>query len=170
MNIDISRSVCVGGHRPENFPFSLRNRATPEFKNLHKDIKGAINKAIKQGYDTFLCGMSRGFDLLCAQALLEARKEHNNIKLIAVLPFNNHWYVDEWADIHRIAKRDADDKIIISPENYIPTHDPRRKLFFVENSSYLICYWDGQEGGTAQIISMAKQYGHKIHNLHRKGV
>jgi hypothetical protein len=43
-----------------------------------------------------------------------------------------------------------------------------RNKFMVENSSCLVCYWDGQTGGTAQTIDMAEKCGLSIVNLAEK--
>jgi len=169
MNIDRTRGVCISGYGLRKLSLWLNNKALAEYIKLRNDIQAEINKAVEQGYDTFLCSMARGFELICAHAVLEARQKQSNIQLICVLPFKNYSYSDEWGELFRTAKRDANHEIIISEEEYNPTKYNLRNLYMIENSSYVICSWDGQNDVTAQIIHLAKKHGHIIHNLHREG-
>jgi len=169
MCIDKSRAVCLSGYLSAEFSLWLDNKTIQEYENLRNDILDAINKAVELGYDTFLCSMGRGFELICAHVVLEARRKQSNIQLICVLPFKNHSYSDGWGELHRTAKRDANHVVIVSEEDYNPTRYNLRSIYMVENSSYVICYWNGQNDVTSQIIHMAKQHKHIIHNLHRAG-
>jgi len=101
--------------------------------------------------------------LLCNR-LLEIKKEQSGIQLISVLPFEKHSFADIWGALHRAVRNAADGEIVVST-NYSRGCYQLRNNFMVENSSYIICYWDGQNGGTAQTIRMAEKHGHSIHNL-----
>ena len=165
MELDKSRTACFSGYRVEKFSFSLEDKTSAEYINLCNDIDAAIKNALNLGFGTFLCGMAKGFDLLCAQAVLKIRQEQNNIKLISVLPFKKHSFSGEWGKLHREVRNAADYEFITSPKEYARECYFLRNRFMVENSSYVICYWDGQDGGTAHTIRMAKKHGHTIHNL-----
>ena len=166
MYIDKFCSACFSGYRPEKFPFSLDDKNHIDYLRLESNIQNAIMEALRLGYQTFLCGMAKGFDLLCADILLdirEQRKEYRNISLIAVLPHANHGFADSWGELHRVVKQCANQIVIISPE-YTSSCYYQRNRYMIDNSSHLICYWDGQEGGTAQTVRMAKSAGTTIHN------
>ena len=165
MNIKKSHTACFSGYVPEKFLFPLGNKNGTEYIKFCNNINAAISDALNLGYNTFLCGMAKGFDLMCAQTVLKFREEQNNIKLITVLPFKTHSFVGEWGEIHRMVRCNADDEVIISPNNFTRGDYQLCNLFMVENSSHLICYWSGQEGGTAQTIRMAEKHSHSIHNL-----
>lgn len=166
---DKCRTVCFSGYRPEKFPFSLDN-GNEDYLNLCGNISGALIEVLEQGYDTFLCGMSRGFDLVCAKILTELRrqnKKHRDVKLVAVLPFEGHKFSGYWGVLHKAIKAATNQVIIASPEYTHLSYQLRNRLM-IENSSCLICYWDGQEGGTAQTVRMAVKLELTIRNLAEK--
>ena len=89
MNADTFCTACFSGYRPEKFSFPLLDENHFEYLRLQSDIHKSIIKALELGYHFFLCGMARGFDLLCADILLDIReqnKQYRDISLIAVLP------------------------------------------------------------------------------------
>lgn len=71
---------CFTGHRkiPEN-----------ELSNLQKRLRKAVKGLLKQGVTTFYTGGALGFDTLAAQAVLNARRFHPQVKLILALPCHN---------------------------------------------------------------------------------
>jgi len=101
LNIDKYHTVCFSGYRPEKFSFSLDDKTSAEYKCLCENINEAIIEALELGYNAFLCGMARGFDLLCAQEVLEIRKrkKYRDTQLIAVLPYGNHRFRGAWGGI-----------------------------------------------------------------------
>jgi len=167
MEINKYCSVCFSGYRPEKFPFSLEDKESDVYKNFHKKINESIIEALRMGYNTFFCGMAKGFDLLCGKAVLDiCRKiKYNHIQLIAVLPFANHGFSGDWGRLHRLVRHYAKHEIIIAPNGYTRNCYYLRNRFMVENSTCMICYWDGQEGGTAQAVRMAIESEHILRNL-----
>ena len=165
MSIDKDYAVCFSGYRPEKFPFSLKD--TTEYSRLLCNINAAITEALELGYRTFLCGMGRGFDLLCAKAVLDIRKDakYDGIKLVAVLPFRGHWFSGEWGKLHAKIRDSADLEICTSENGYSPGSYRLRNDYMVNNSSRLICYWSRTSGGTAYTVRMAKKCGLTIHNI-----
>ena len=134
---------------------------------LQTGINKSIIESLESGYRCFLCGMAQGFDLLCANILLDIREqyeEYRDISLIAVLPYANHAFKGGWGELHRIIKQCADEVVIIS-HKYTPNCYEQRNIYLIENSSLLICYWDGLEGGTANTIQLAKAQGLTICNI-----
>ena len=53
---------------------------------MKNKLKEEIIKAIKNGYTTFISGMALGFDMICAEIILQLKKEYPNIKLIGAIP------------------------------------------------------------------------------------
>lgn len=170
MDVDRFCTACFSGYRPEKFPFSLEDKASSQYLWLQESIHTAIMEALRLGYLTFLCGMAKGFDLLCADTLLDIReqyREYSNIRLVAVLPYASHKFAGDWGNMHRIVKTCAEQVVIISPD-YAPDCFQQRNRYMVENSSHLIYYWDGQEGGTAQTVWMARKQGLTMQNACEK--
>jgi len=82
------------------------------------------------------------------------------------LPFETHSFCGEWGELHKTVINASAEIIVASKsKNFTPASYNLRNTFMIENSSHLICYWDGQSGGTAQTIRMAQKRGHSIYNL-----
>ena len=157
-------TVCFSGYRPEKFSFPL-DKNNVQFLRLQVNIKEAIYKVLELGYTHFLCGMAKGFDLLCADVLLNIQaQEKHNINLTAVLPFDGHGFSGKWGQLHKTVKDYADQIVITSPE-YSSACFYFRNRYMIDNSNFLICYWDGKEGGTAHTVQLAKDSQLEILNL-----
>ena len=85
--INRNRTICFSEHRTEKLP-----KDKDKLICLLQDLSIEIDKAILEGYYTFIFGACYGFDLLCAEQVLLRKKiiqykNPVNIKLIAVVPF-----------------------------------------------------------------------------------
>ncbi|UQZ90477.1 hypothetical protein C4J81_15180 [Deltaproteobacteria bacterium Smac51] len=163
----IKKTVCFSGYRPEKFSFIMK-KGVEEYLALEKRIEETIIQAVDDGYDTFLCGMAMGFDLVAGSivvALKESWADFANLNLVAVLPFEGHGFVgDPWHILHQMVLGQASQTVTLSsthhPEAY---HD--RNRYMVERSSRLICYYNGKKGGTDQTVKYAKVKGVEIVNV-----
>lgn len=79
---------CFTGYRPQKCPWGF-NEKDERFIKVKEETRKAIKNAISIRYNTFLCGMAIGFDMMCAEIVLELKKEDKNIKLIGALPCRN---------------------------------------------------------------------------------
>ena len=144
-------TCCFSGYRIEKMPF--RNDDCPAARELFAALDAAVAEAAADGCTRFLSGMSTGFDLWAAEAVLRAR---------AALPADR---------VPRAWKRRfnrcllAADKVYALSRSYHAGCFAARNRFMVDASSRLICYYDGRSGGTAQTVHMAEQSGLKILNL-----
>ena len=166
---DKNHSACFSGHMSEELLFSLENKNSTEYIKLCISIEAAIKNAMNRGYRRYLCGMIKGFDLLCAQAVLKIRQENNNIKLICILPSKNDSSSDGWGELYREVRSAADGGFFSSLEENARDCYRVRNLLMIENSSHIICYWNGQSGRTSELIRMAEKQGHSIDNLYPAG-
>lgn len=80
-----STTVCFTGHRSQKLPWKF-DEQDERCKVMKLALRAEIHKAIQRGYKTFLCGMALGFDMICAETVLEIKKQYNNIKIIGALP------------------------------------------------------------------------------------
>lgn len=166
MYISKTATACFSGYRPEKFPFQL-NMDSPEFEILQDNIEIAIKKAAQAGYSTFLCGMAAGFDLVCADIFYDVREsvaEFEHLKLAAIVPFRGHKVSENWRTLYIRTISRADHVKILLPA-YEPGCYFGRNNWMVKNSSHLICYWDGKEGGTSQTVHLAQKAGLTIYNI-----
>lgn len=58
-------------------------------QNYEKNLKLEIEGAIAKGYTTFLCGMALGFDMICAETVLDIKQSYTHIKIIGAITCRN---------------------------------------------------------------------------------
>lgn len=81
-------TVCFTGHRPQKLPWGY-NENDERCISMRNRTKIEIENSIKKGYHTFLCGMALGFDMICAEIVLELKQKYPYIKLIGAIPCKN---------------------------------------------------------------------------------
>ena len=155
-------TCCFSGYRVEKMPFATND---PRVDALTAALDRAITDAAAQGYTGFFSGMSTGFDLWAAEAVLRAR-ETLPIQLFCAIPFDHQadHYPSEWKRRFNHCLLAAD-RVFALSRNYHAGCYAARNRFMVDASSLLICYFDGKPGGTAQTVRMAKQSDLRIVNL-----
>jgi len=164
--MDKESTVCFSGYRPEKFSFIL-NKGEAAYLALRERTGHAIIQAINDGYTTFLCGMAKGFDLVAGSVLLELMEKRPGmaeVKLIAVLPFEGHGFSGPWQIVHQLVLGRADEVVTLASK-YHPKAYHDRNRYMVDNSSCLICYYDGQKGGTDYTVKYAEQQRFTIVNV-----
>ena len=161
------QTACFSGYRPEKFAFAL-NDGEGAYLALEKRIEEAILQAADDGYDTFICGMAKGFDLMAGSlivALKESWIELANLNLVAVLPFERHGFTgNPWHILHQMVVGQATEVVTLSSHYHSKAYHDRNR-YMVDHSSRLICYYDGQKGGTAYTVKYAREKGLEIVNV-----
>lgn len=76
-----AHTCCFTGHRPQSLPWKF-NEQDERCLKMKEQLRNEIIKAIKNGYKTFISGMALGFDMICAEMVLELKKTYPFIKLI----------------------------------------------------------------------------------------
>lgn len=162
MRADRAATCCFSGYRAEKMPFPAGD---PRADALMDALDQAIANAAAQGYTAFLSGMSTGFDLWAAEAVLHAR-EQLPVQLLCAVPFDQQadHYPPDWKRRFNHCLLAADQVFALSRQYYNGCYAARNRLM-VESSSLLICYFDGKPGGTAQTVRMAREHGLDIINL-----
>jgi uncharacterized phage-like protein YoqJ len=160
------RTCCFSGYRPGKLPgFGQEHLAcSAEIKDR---LRTAVLSAVREGYVNFISGMSLGFDLWAAETVL-ALREQAGIFLTCAVPFPKQAAGWDRRDIARYdaVMRQADFTYLIS-KTYTPACYQARNRFMVDNSARLICFYDGQAGGTANTVYYARMQGIAICNLAR---
>ena len=161
-----NRTLCFSGHRTERLPKNKK-----KFTDLLQNVSMEIDKAISEGYHTFIFGACYGFDLICAEQVLLRKQiiQFSNpvhIKLIAVVPFEEQ--ASKWKGQNRDKYFDilskCDDVIILNKHFKTGCYHERNR-FMVDKSSKLICYYDGSGGGTGYTVEYAKKRSVQVVNL-----
>ncbi|MBQ4154283.1 MAG: DUF1273 family protein [Clostridia bacterium] len=163
---NIEKTCFFAGHRPYKFTYEPEQE-----ERFLTTLKNSINKTVREafdnGYDTFLCGGAIGFDIMCAESVIELKKKFPQVRLVCMLPFENHHnsFPAEWqtrfTDI-----LDACDFIDYVSPDYVTGCYYDRNHNMIKNSSLLITFFDGKGGGTARVVAAAQSAKLKITNLY----
>lgn len=154
----MKNTVAFTGHRPEKLriPTDVLTRKLDEvIRALHRE-----------GFTTFLSGMARGFDMLATQAVLKLRDEYPEIRLVAVIPFMGQelrFSTSERMTYSDILNRA--DKIVLTSESYHSQAYFVRNDYLLANSSIIVCYYNGEKGGTMYTVNRAKATKLPVINL-----
>jgi len=159
-------TLCFSGHRSEKLP---KNKV--ETTVLKQNLYNKIDNAIYDGYDTFLFGACYGFDLICAEQVLIRKQiikptDPMIINLIAIVPFEEQ--AAKWNEHDRTIYFDilskCDDIITLNKHFKVGCYYERNR-YMIDNSSKLICYYNGSGGGTGYTVAYAKKQSKPIINL-----
>lgn len=156
-------TCCFSGYRVEKMPFAAYDIAAANA--LCSRLEEAVTNAAAQGFTRFFTGMSEGFDLWAAEAVLRVR-QHTPLTLACAIPFERQAdrYAPAWKQRFNQALLSADQVYTLSQTYYAGCYAARNR-FMIDASALLICYYDGKPGGTAQTIRMARQEKLTIVNL-----
>ncbi len=142
---------CFTGHRPEKLK-------VPVFIVKLK-LQSEIKRAIKDGYRTFISGMSRGIDLIAAEEVIKQRAKNPAIKLIAAVPFEgfeSRWNEADKAEYNEVLSK-ADLVRFIS-KRYYPAVYQVRNEWMVNHSKRVIAVYNGEAGGTRNTLLYASKF------------
>lgn len=145
VSIEKEKTVALSGHRILPKTFS------------HDRLDKLLYYLVKDGYNTFLCGMAIGFDTEAFKSLEKLRKV-NDIRIIACVPCacqDNKFSAKQKVEYQRMIK--SADHVIVLQEEYDEFCMKKRNCFMVDNSSVLLCYLTKSSGGTYQTVSYAKE-------------
>lgn len=155
-------TCCFTGHRSQKLPWKF-NEEDPRCLEMKLNTKNAIIEAIQNGYKNFISGMALGFDMICAEIILELKKKYPDIKLICALPCKGQEKV--WSNTVQQRYRNIlkkADKIRCVYNKYEEGCMQERNQYMVNNSSLIIALFNGANGGTKQTIEYARSEGKKV--------
>ena len=170
--MDKTINCCFTGYRPHKFGFEFSEN-NQEYVKLENKLIDAVFSLADEGCYKFYCGMAMGFDLLAAESVIMLKKLYKKarIELVAVIPFekqSDSWD-EHWKNRYQKVLRQADSVVYISRE-YKRGCYHTRNCYMVDNSDFVITWFDGQAGGTAQTLNYAARAGKRIINLSESGV
>lgn len=161
---------CFTGYRPSKFPFEL-SEYNENYIDFENSLVVGILNLIEQGCTIFYTGMAMGFDIIAAEAviLLKKAKLEKQIKLICVLPFESQCenFGEFWQKKYNMVIENCDEKIILS-ENYHKGCYQIRNKYMVDNSDFVLTWYDGKSGGTRNTLNYAASKQRKIFNVNKE--
>lgn len=164
IQLDIEKTVCFTGHRPNKLGGFLSPNSTEAL--VAERTKYLIGLFLERGYTNFISGGAQGFDTIAAREVWKKRQTNKDIKLIIAVPFRGQ--EDRWPLQARITYdamlREADEVVYLSEDNSNAAYKmQQRNEWMVDHSSAIIACWDGSNGGgTANCVRYAKQKGKAI--------
>lgn len=158
-----SNTACFTGHRSQKLPWRFNEEDT-RCLAMKATLVAEIEKAIQRGYKTFLCGMALGFDMICAETVLDLKKKNSDIKIIGALPCKTQDI--KWSGKDRKRYRELLDRldgIRCIYDEYIGAECMlERNRYMVNRSSLMIALFDGLPGGTKFTIDYARKQGLEV--------
>ena len=167
---DRARACCFSGHRPDKLPCGY-NLDSPAAQPLKAALQAEIDRAVADGFDTFLCGMAQGVDTLAAQLILAMRERGMPLQLVAALPYPHQdarWPAAQRKTYRQLLAQIPPALQFTVCDSYTPYCMNGRNLWMVEHASRLIAVFDGSAGGTANTVRHAQDAHIDIICIHPK--
>ena len=124
-----------------------------------------LETAIQDGYDTFYCGMAKGFDLLALDCLVSLGRKYP-LHLVACIPYegqeNSFGY--EMREKYHSLLEWCDEKVVFYPAFHYGCFQVRDR-YMVDCADLVIAYCTRDSGGTAYTIKYAKKNQKEIRYL-----
>ena len=162
---NIDKSCCFTGYRLEKIGFDF-NDSCPQYRQLLSRIATSTAEMIEKGCVRFYTGMAMGFDIIAAEHIALIKKLNHSIKLIAVIPFKDqakNW-PKEWTARYFALLDECDEIITLEDEYRIWAYEQRNR-YMVDHSQYVLTYYDGKKGGTANTVKYAIKKNREILNI-----
>lgn len=154
----MSKICCFTGHRP--------NKLSKSEKEVKYLLKIEVERAISEGFDSFISGMAMGFDIWAAETVLELREKYPNLQLICAVPYNGFERMrnaDEKTRYRNILNKASNVCVLASKYSY--SCFQYRNMWMVDRSQKVIAAFCGQNGGTKNTIEYAKNNKIEIVNI-----
>ena len=160
---------CFTGYRPSKFPFPM-NENNPQYLAFENALYEEIISLVNKGCTTFITGMAMGFDIIAAETVLNVARavKDVNVTLHCVLPFENQvdTFYDSWKERYLKVLKRCDRKTVLSEEYFSGCYAKRNK-FMVDNSDYVLTWYDGKSGGTKNTIDYALKKQRAVININK---
>ena len=146
---------CFTGHRPEKL-----DETEEEVQDW---LEAQIDRALADGYTTFITGCAMGVDIWAGQIVLRKKAENPNIHLIAAIPwpgFSRRWK-DEWQRQYSELIKRADLVVNVCSQYHNSVFQQWNR-WRVDHSNRVIAFFSGAAGGTKNTIEYAKSKGVEV--------
>lgn len=154
MNFDRAHTVAFTGHRSYS-------------EEAKSELEITIKSLYDRGFRQFMSGMAAGFDMSAAEAVLSLKQRCADVRLVAVVPFTDHAkrFSGELKEQYDAIIASSDEVVVVS-DDYSAWCYHLRNDFLVDNSSYVVAYYDGSNGGTRYTVKRAHSKHIPVENLY----
>lgn len=163
------RKCCFTGYRPSKFPFNL-DMSDKEYREFDNALIEEISNLINTDCRVFYSGMAMGFDIIAAETVILLKKAYKfPIKLIAVIPFEEQkkTFTSHWQERYYKVLESCDESVILSKEYFKGCYQKRNE-YMINNSDYVLTWFDGKSGGTRNTLKYAEKKGRFVLNINKK--
>ena len=155
--MDISRTCCFTGHRPNKLPWGYHER-DPRCLALKHSMAREIEGLYIRGFRHFISGMAQGCDLCFAEAALALREQHPDLTVEGAVPCPPP--ANSWPDGQRRRRQDILSRCDL--ETMVQQHYDRfcmfrRDRYMVDRSAAVLAVFDGTPGGTQYTLNYAME-------------
>ena len=162
-----TRSCSFTGHRPSRFSFGY-SEADERCLKIKACMAEQISSLIAKGVTIFYSGMALAVDTWAAEIVLDMKKSHLDIRLIAVRPCETQadsWSAEQQARHFDILAR-CDEVVTLYPK-FTRSCLFERNRYLVNHAEYLLAVYDGgSDGGTAYTVKYGKKKERRIIIIH----
>ena len=127
---------------------------TEQMEEIRDALKKEVEKAVEDGYVSFLSSFTGPAEQVFAETVLDLKKDHPDLRLYAVIPYRNK--------LKRLMNQEAVkellsacDDIIVLKEEYQPNVYTERNRYLAEHSDRAIIIYDGRDKGST--VNMIRQ-------------
>ncbi len=159
-----SQTAAFSGYRHDKLRVSIDN--SDALHTLKLSIAKSLEELYNKGIRRFITGGAIGFDTMAAIEIVELRNTHSDVEHIIAAPFAGQELRYSPKDQIKYHDNIASADIVhyISKEYHKSAYHERNR-YMLQNASILVCYYDGQSGGTMYTVNHALNLGLEIINL-----
>lgn len=132
-----------------------------------RQLDDVLRMLYREGYRRFLTGMAWGFDLAAARAVIDLRREYDDVRLVAVEPFAGFrgLFYGADAEAYDAVLAACDERVAVCGSHSVMCYHLRND-YLVDNAAVVVAWYDGgREGGTAYTVKRARRHGVPVINL-----
>ena len=162
-NDKLKKSCSFTGHRPSRFSFGY-DENDDRCARLKTVMREQIMALVAEGVAKYYSGMALGVDTWAAEIVLDLKKSHSDLRLIAVRPCEtqaDHWTVEQRERHFDILE--ACDDIITMQLRYSRAAIFERNKYLIDIAGNLLAVYDGgSNGGTAYTVGYGRHQQRRI--------
>ncbi len=130
-----------------------------DLEKIKNFTKKTVDLLISRGVTEFICGGAVGYDMLCAEIILEAKK-YAPVRLTVAVPCRGQERYYSYADRERYGNimENADEKVVLSDHYYNGCMQVRNR-YMVNRADFLVSYCTRASGGTYYTKNYAEKCG-----------
>ena len=143
----------------------------------HRNYDGSGEEALREtiaslyaaGAREFRVGMAEGFDLAAAEAVLEFKRKHGDVRLVAIVPWPLFFTGFKRENELRYFKIIAAASVVrYVGAVYVDNIYFKRNDMLIDGANHVVAWWHGGPSGTGYTVRQARRQKIEIINLYTK--